>query len=81
MIPAAVSQTEIKIEMSWASLEHKLQTEFSLHHHNLMLVLVFRILRYWRMSGTVISLRALRNLRPIHVLSRYMETNEGGMVK
>ena len=27
MIPAAVSQTEIKIEMSWASLEHKLQTE------------------------------------------------------
>ena len=46
-----------------------------------MLVLVFRIFRYWSMSGTVISLRALRNLRPIQVLSRYMETNEGGMVK
>ena len=34
-----------------------------------MLVLVFRMLRYCRMSGNVIRRRALRNLRPIQVLS------------
>ena len=34
----------------------------------LMLVLVFRMLRYWRMSGKVIRRSALRNLRPIQVL-------------
>ena len=37
---------------------------------HLMLVLVLRMLRYWRMSGTVISRRALRNLRPKHNLLR-----------
>ena len=36
----------------------------------LMLVLVLRMLRYCRMSGNVISLRARRNLRPIHVLKK-----------
>ena len=35
-----------------------------------MLVLVLRMLRYWRMSGTVISLRARRNLSPIQVLAK-----------
>ena len=35
-----------------------------------MLVLVFRMFKYWRMSGTVISLRALRNLSPIQFLLR-----------
>ena len=37
---------------------------------HLMLVLVLSILRYCRMSGTVISLRALRNLSPIQFLLR-----------
>lgn len=49
MMPAAVNQTEINIEMSWA---------------NLMEVEVLRMLRYCKMSGTVISLSALKNLRP-----------------
>ena len=35
---------------------------------HLMLVLVLRMLRYWRISGNVISLRALKNLNPIQVL-------------
>ena len=48
-MPAAVNQTEINIEMSWA---------------NLMEVEVLRMLRYCKMSGTVISLSALKNLRP-----------------
>ena len=48
-MPAAVNQTEINIEMSWANL-----TE----------VEVLRMLRYCKMSGTVISLSALKNLRP-----------------
>ena len=49
MIPAAVSQTEMKMEINWA---------------NLMEVEVFKMLRYCKMSGTVISLKALRNRRP-----------------
>ena len=44
-------------------------------------VVVLRMLRYWRMSGTDMSLMARRNRNPIHVLSKYMETKEGGMVK
>ena len=36
----------------------------------LMEVVVLRMLRYWRMSGTLISLIALRNLSPIQVRSR-----------
>ena len=35
-----------------------------------MLVLVFKMLRYCRISGKVIRRRALKNLRPIHVLWR-----------
>ena len=40
-----------------------------------MLVLVLRMLRYCRMSGNVISRRALRNLRPIQVLTKQIRTN------
>ena len=50
MIPAAVSHTEINIDISWA---------------NLMDVEVFKIFRYCKMSGTVISLTARRNLKPV----------------
>ena len=46
-----------------------------------MEVVVLRMLRYWRISGTDMSLMARRNLKPIQVLSKYMETKEGGMVK
>ena len=42
----------------------------------LMLVLVFRMLRYCRMSGNVISLRARKNLRPIHVLKKRLVRND-----
>ena len=42
----------------------------------LMLVLVFRMLRYCRMSGNVISLRARKNLRPIHVLKKCLVRND-----
>ena len=49
MIPAAVNHTEMKMDINWA---------------NLMEVEVFKILRYCKMSGTVISLRALKNRRP-----------------
>ena len=52
MIPAAVSHTEMNIEISWA---------------NLMDVEVFRIFRYCKISGTVISLTARRNLKPIEL--------------
>ena len=46
----------------------ELQSELWIVDSYLMLVLVFRMLRYWRMSGKVIRRRALRNLRPIQVL-------------
>ena len=36
----------------------------------LMEVVVLRMLRYWRMSGTDMSLMARKNLKPIQVLSR-----------
>lgn len=49
IIPAAVNQTPMKIETSWASL-----IELD----------VFKILRYWRISGTVIKRNARRNRRP-----------------
>ena len=95
-MPAAVSQTEIKMDMSWASLwkgevqERKLRQIF-----HLMEVEVFSMLRYCRMSGTDIKRRARKNpnpekkkkekfsvqCSPIHVRSRYMETIDWGMVK
>ena len=46
----------------------ELQSERWIVDSHLMLVLVFRMLRYWRMSGKVIKRSALRNLRPIQVL-------------
>ena len=49
MIPAAVSQTETNMEINWAS---RIEVE------------VLRMLRYWRMSGTVMSRTARRNRRP-----------------
>ena len=49
MIPAAVSHTDMKMEISWA---------------NRMDVDVLRIFRYCKMSGTVIKRRALKNLKP-----------------
>lgn len=48
-MPAAVSQTDMKMEISWASL---IEVE------------VLRMLRYCKISGTVMSLKALRNLKP-----------------
>ena len=50
MMPAAVSHTDMNIEISWASLID---------------VDVFRMLRYCKISGTVISLTARRNLNPV----------------
>ena len=103
MIPAAVSHTEMKMEMSWASLkgtegreegrkegrkEERRETKTHqgewkgmiimrifyrpLQHEssaggfltNLIEVEVLRMLRYWRMSGTVMSRRARRKRRP-----------------
>ena len=49
MIPAAVSQTEIKIEISW---------------DNRMEVDVFNMFKYCRISGTVIKRKALKNRKP-----------------
>lgn len=66
MMPAAVNHTEMKMDTSWA---RRIELD------------VFRMLRYWRMSGTVISRRARRNLSPIHVRSRYIDTKDGGIVK
>ena len=113
MMPAAVSQTEIKMDMSWASLEKGKLRNFwcwrwvgqALEKGNFMImqifhlmeVEVFSMLRYCRMSGTDIKRRARRKPKPekqekkrcskflhrspIHVLSRYMETKDCGMVK
>ena len=66
MMPAAVSQTEIKMDMSWASLQRgKLSKKnFALYH--LIEVEVFSMLRYWRMSGTDIKRRARRNPNPVY---------------
>ena len=65
MMPAAVSQTEIKMDMSWASLQRgKLSKKnFALYH--LIEVEVFSMLRYWRMSGTDIKRRARRKPNPV----------------
>lgn len=49
IIPAAVNHTEMNIEISWASLID---------------VDVFKIFRYCKISGTVISLTARRNRKP-----------------
>ena len=49
MIPAAVNHTEMKIETNWA---------------NRMELDVLSMLRYCKMSGTVINLRARRNRKP-----------------
>ena len=64
-MPAAVSQTEIKMDMSWASLQRgKLSKKnFALYH--LIEVEVFSMLRYWRMSGTDIKRRARRKPSPV----------------
>ncbi len=62
MIPAAVSQTEMKMEMSWASLIE---------------VDVFRMLRYCRMSGTVIRRSARRKRRPKSVKASTMHRDVG----
>ena len=51
----------------------ELQSERWIVNSHLMLVLVFRMLRYWRMSGKVIRRSALRNLRPIQVLEGVCE--------
>ena len=66
MMPAAVSQKEIKMDMSWASLQRgKLSKKnFALYH--LIEVEVFSMLRYWRMSGTDIKRRARRNPNPVY---------------
>ena len=50
MMPAAVSHTEMNIEISWASLID---------------VDVFKMLRYCKISGTVMSLTARRNRNPV----------------
>ena len=96
MMPAAVSQTEIKMDMSWASLWKGLLGEkITPILFHLMEVEVFSMLRYCRMSGTDIRRRARKNpnpekveteafsvyCSPIHVRSRYMETIDWGMVK
>lgn len=49
IIPAAVNHTDIKIETSCASL---------------MELEVFKIFKYCKISGTVINLKALKNLSP-----------------
>lgn len=49
IIPAAVNHTDMKIETNWASL---------------MELEVLSILRYWRISGTVINRKARRNRKP-----------------
>lgn len=49
IIPAAVNHTEMNIDTSWA---RRIELD------------VFNILRYCRISGTVISRSARRNLRP-----------------
>ena len=49
MIPAAVNHTDMNIDISWA---------------NRMDVEVFKMFRYCKISGTVISLTARRNLKP-----------------
>ena len=50
IIPAAVSQTEIKIDKSWAS---RIDEE------------VFKTFRYWRISGIDIKRSALKNRKPL----------------
>ena len=67
MIPAAVNQTEMNIEMSWA---------------NRIDVDVFKMFRYCKMSGTVIKRRARRNRKPeikrftkIRILGHFISPN------
>ena len=47
----------------------KVKSSFGEDNH-LMDVVVLRMLRYWRMSGTDMSRMARRNLKPIQVLSK-----------
>ena len=66
MIPAAVNHTDMNIDMSWA---------------NRMDVEVFKMFRYCKISGTVISLTARRNLKPksgqrIDSLSSRLKSND-----
>lgn len=50
IIPAAVNHTDIKIDTNWA---RRMELE------------VFKMLRYCKISGTVIKRRALKNRRPV----------------
>lgn len=52
MIPAAVNQTDIKIETNCAK---RIELD------------VFNILRYCKISGTVIRRNARRNRRPVEI--------------
>ena len=52
MIPAAVNHTEMKIETNCAN---RIELD------------VFRMLRYCKMSGTVINLKARRNRNPMQI--------------
>ena len=63
-MPAAVSQTEIKMDMSWASLQKGSLAEKIVAIFHLMEVEVFSMLRYCRMSGTDIKRRARKKPNP-----------------
>ena len=65
IMPAAVSQTEIKMDMSWASLQRGKLSKKNLALYHLIEVEVFSMLRYWRMSGTDIKRRARRKPNPV----------------
>ena len=65
MMPAAVSQTEIKMDKSWASLQRGTLSKKNFALYHLIEVEVFSMLRYWRMSGTDIKRRARRKPSPV----------------
>ena len=83
ILPAAASQTEMNMAVSWHNLKvgGKVGGQSGELSCYLMEVESFNTLRYCRMSGIDIKRRTRRNLRPIHVRSRKMLTNIGGMVK
>ena len=83
IVPAAANQTEMNMAVSWHSLNSRRVTELLSLNSTLYLMEVesFNTFRYCRMSGIDIKRRTRRNLSPIHVRSRNMLTNIGGMVK
>ena len=83
IVPAAANQTEMNMAVSWHNLNDRRVNELLSLNSTLYLMEVesFNTLRYCRMSGIDIKRRTRRNLRPIHVRSRKMLTNIGGMVK